>query len=47
MKICIQELIRGHVEVIKEKDIVPDIIKELIDREIPVKIDYINDGQEF
>lgn len=39
MKILIQEMIRGHIEVVKKEYIV-DIIKELVDREIPFKIDY-------
>lgn len=39
MKILIQEMIRGHIEVVK-KEYMIDIIKELVDREIPFKIDY-------
>lgn len=40
MKISIQELIHGNVEIM-EKEIAIDVIKELIDREIPLTIKYM------
>lgn len=41
MKITIQELIRGHVEQVDIRYAV-DVIKELIDRRIPMTINYVD-----
>lgn len=46
MKIYIQEMIRGHIEVIRE-EYVNEIIEEMIKRKIPFKVDYVYEDDIF
>lgn len=46
MSVYIQELIRGHIEKVNEENI-EYICKELRQRKIPYKIDYVYNEQEI